>query len=186
MIQENWGHNLHSNLLINIWFKLKALKKELKELNAKYFQGIPKRIEDAQNVLDATQKLLASDPLNLKLIEGEKVCLASLEKLSTIEENIWLQKFRANWIQLGDSNTKFFHAYTKERKGQNHIKYLISADGNKIQNHHQIKEEVRDFYLQLMGSAATSLPMVDQKCSPARTYISKSSSRPSLFRYHNT
>jgi hypothetical protein len=54
--------------------------------------------------------------LNSDLIEEEKRCLSSLEKWSTIEEKIWLKKFRANWIQLGDSNTKLFHAYAKKRK----------------------------------------------------------------------
>ena len=29
LIQEKWGQKLHTNLLINIWFKLKALKKDL-------------------------------------------------------------------------------------------------------------------------------------------------------------
>ncbi|XP_013447034.2 uncharacterized protein [Medicago truncatula] len=111
LIQEKWGHNLHSNQLINIWFKLKALKKELKELNTKYFQGITKKIEDARNALATAQKQLNTDPLNSDFIEVEKGCMSSLEMWRTIEEKIWLQKSRANWIQLGDSNTKFFHAY---------------------------------------------------------------------------
>jgi hypothetical protein len=81
---------------------LKSLKKDLKELNTRYFQGIPKMVEDARNALDAAQKKLNSNPLNTDLIEDEKGCLSSLEVS------------KASWIQLGDSNAKFFHADAKE------------------------------------------------------------------------
>nr|ABD33261.1 RNA-directed DNA polymerase (Reverse transcriptase) [Medicago truncatula] len=100
--------------------------------------------------------------MNPDLIEAEKICLSSLEKWSTIEEKIWMQKSRANWIQLGDSNTKFFHAYAKERRCQNNIKFLITEDGTRIDKHNLIKEEIRGFYLKLMGSSVDSLPMVDK------------------------
>jgi hypothetical protein len=93
---------------------LKSLKKDLKELNTRYFQGIPKMVEDARNALDAAQKKLNSNPLNTDLIEDEKGCLSSLEVWSSLEEKIWLQKSKASWIQLGDSNAKFFHADAKE------------------------------------------------------------------------
>ncbi|XP_024638626.1 uncharacterized protein [Medicago truncatula] len=162
LIQEKWGPNLHTNLLTNIWFKLKALKKDLKELNSTHFQGIAKKVEDARTALVDVQRQLSSDPMNLDLIEAEKVCLSSLEKWSTIEEKIWMQKSRANWIQLGDSNTKFFHAYAKERRCQNNIKFLITEDDTRIDKHNLIKEEIRGFYLKLMGSSVDSLPMVDK------------------------
>jgi len=100
--------------------------------------------------------------LNPDHIEAEKLCLSVLEKWSTIEEKIWSQKSRANWIQLGDSNTKIFHAYAKERRCQNNIKFLITEDGTRIDKHYLIKEEIRGFYLKLMGSSVGSLPMVDR------------------------
>lgn len=85
-----------------------------------------------------------------------------LEKWSNIEEKIWQQKSRASWVQLGDSNTKHFHAYVKERQSQNSIKLLVKNDGSRVQTQQQIKDDVRSFYMQIMGSAASELPMVDQ------------------------
>lgn len=81
---------MHTNLLTNIWFKLKALKKDLKELNSTHFQGTTKKVEDARTALVDVQRQLSSDPMNLDLIEAEKVCLSSLKKWSTIEEQIWI------------------------------------------------------------------------------------------------
>lgn len=73
LIQDKWGQNLHSNLLINIWRKLKALKEDLKELSTKYFQDTTKKVEDARNALTVAQSHFSSDPLNSDLIEEEKM-----------------------------------------------------------------------------------------------------------------
>lgn len=95
------------------------------------------------------------------LIAEEKETLRELEIWSNIEENIWKQKSRISWVQLGDANTTYFHAYAKERQSQNSIKRLIRSDGTRIQSQQQIKDEVRNFYKDLMGSAAPEIPMVD-------------------------
>lgn len=86
----------------------------------------------------------------------KRFCLWSL-----IEEKIWQQKSRATWINVGDANTKFFHAFAKERMNQNSIRVLYKTDGSKVQNQQGIKDEVVRFYRSLMGTAANSLPMVD-------------------------
>lgn len=72
------------------------------------------------------------------------------------------KKSRVDWISLGDSNTKFFFAYMKERQSQNAIKVLIRADGTRCHTQEMIKAEVVHFYIQLMGSAAYELPMIDK------------------------
>lgn len=40
------------------------------------------------------------------------------------------QKSRDPWVELGDSNTNYLHAYVKERKNQNCIRFLIRDDGS--------------------------------------------------------
>lgn len=46
------------------------------------------------------------------LLEKEKI--QKLEKWSNIEESILKQKARTKWIQLGDTNNKFFSAALKK------------------------------------------------------------------------
>lgn len=48
---------------------------------------------------------------------------------SGIEERVWQQKSRVTWINLGDANTKFFHAFTKDRLSHNAIKSLTTDGG---------------------------------------------------------
>lgn len=45
------------------------------------------------------------------------------------EEIYWQQKNIINWVKFGDRNTRFFHAATKNRRAQNHIKSLVDDDG---------------------------------------------------------
>lgn len=85
-----------------------------------------------------------------------------LEKWSTLEEKVWHQKSRVTWIQLGESNTRFFHAHVKQRRSQNSIKLLFQHYGTKLKLQDQIKKEIIMFYQPLMGSDADSLPMVDR------------------------
>lgn len=55
-----------------------------------------------------------------------------LEKWSKIEEQIWQQKSSVDWINLGDSNTKFFHAYAKIRQHSNAIHRILRPDGTAV------------------------------------------------------
>lgn len=86
--------------------------------------------------------------------------LKELEKWSLIEERIWKQKARIDWLQLGDSNTKL--AYAQMRQNAKGIHRLERADGTICLGHHFIKEEIRNFYMKLMGTAAVELTMVDK------------------------
>ncbi|KAH6801336.1 hypothetical protein C2S52_001800 [Perilla frutescens var. hirtella] len=137
------------------------LKQPLKNINKLHFRNIPEKITRIREELKAIQSQLIQDKLNEILITEEKRLLAEIEKWNKVEESIWKQKFRVNWIKFGDSNTKYFHVYAKARQNCKAIKMLIKMNGDRCTTQSQIKEEIRTFYLNLMGSAAERLPMVD-------------------------
>lgn len=56
-------------------------------------------------------------------LEGRRNTLLS-EK-----EETWRLKSRAIWLECGDDNTKFFHAYSRGRKAANTIWSLKDEDG---------------------------------------------------------
>ena len=57
-------------------------------------------------------------------MEGRRSTLL-LEK-----EETWRLKSRALWLECGDDNTKFFHAYARGRKVENTIWNLQDEEGN--------------------------------------------------------
>lgn len=74
------------------------------------------------------------------------------------------------WIKLGDGNTKFFHNYAKSRQSGKGIPCLTREDGTKCTTQAELKAEVRSFYVNLMGTTADELPMVDKEVI-ARGYL---------------
>lgn len=68
------------------------------------------------------------------------------------------QKSKAQWIKLGESNTKYFLAIVKDRTQRKNITELTSLAGDLLIDAKAIKEEIMSFYKGLIGSVAHSLP----------------------------
>lgn len=97
------------------------------------------------------------------LVIKEKETLMQLEKWSLIEESILRQKSRAQWIQLGDSNSKYFAAVMKERCHRKQIKELKSLQGGQLlSDPNELKEEIVSFYKGLMGTSNSTLKAVNK------------------------
>lgn len=162
ILKENWHTTRTGCLLRDVWLQCKKLKKPLKELNARWYVKTHDRVSDIRQQLKGIQLRRQQNLTDATLIVEEKRLLGELERWSNIEERIWQQKARIDWLKLGDSNTKFFHAYARMRRNTNAIHRLIRGDGSVCLGQAQIKQEILHFYKQLMGSAADELKMVDK------------------------
>lgn len=91
----------------------------------------------------------------------ERETKQQMEKWDNIEENIFRQKSRVQWLQLGDSNTVFFFANMKNRISQNRIKSLINANGILIQGQDEINAEITNYYKGLLGAVADQFPSIN-------------------------
>ncbi|KAA3458512.1 reverse transcriptase [Gossypium australe] len=58
-------------------------------------------------------------------------------------EVYWEQRARANWLQLGDKNTAYFHKCATVRKWTNSISKLVADDGRGIGNDRKALEGIR-------------------------------------------
>ncbi|KAH0746203.1 hypothetical protein KY285_007860 [Solanum tuberosum] len=68
-----------------------------------------------------------------------------------IEENIYKQKSRVQWLKLGDDNNAYFFASMKGRKAQNQITMLTIEDDTVIREATYITKEAVGFYKKLLG-----------------------------------
>nr|XP_009799121.1 PREDICTED: uncharacterized protein LOC104245233 [Nicotiana sylvestris] len=89
--------------------------------------------------------------------EEEKELKKQLEKWITIEESIYKQKSRNQWLKLADHNTAFFFASMKNRVNQNKIRSLQNTAGEIIQSREAIEMEIVGFYKGLLRAAAHSI-----------------------------
>lgn len=58
------------------------------------------------------------------------------------------------WMQFGDKNTTFFHAYASERKKRNTIQKLRKEDGSWVEKAEQLKEYISNYFFSLFTSTA--------------------------------
>lgn len=127
VVREHWGRDYSHNLLRAVWRNCMRLKEPIKKINTQWFVKTKERLEDIRHNLQQVQHLLSGNPSD-ELLHDEKRLLVELEKWSKIEENIWQQKSKIDWLTLGDANTIFFHVYTKVRQHTNAIHRLVRAD----------------------------------------------------------
>ncbi|XP_075103819.1 uncharacterized protein LOC142178376 [Nicotiana tabacum] len=114
IVASMWNSHSTQGTLKSVWTRLKDLKLALKALNSRKFRGITQKIEKARIDLRVIQEQISLN-CNDDLLDMEKKTLLNLEKWSLIEESVLQQKARARWIQLKDSNSKYFTAVMKDR-----------------------------------------------------------------------
>lgn len=78
-----------------------------------------------------------------------KLYLEAKEKLNEIlkqEEDYWRQRAKIFLLQDGDTNTKFFHAMATTRKKNNHVMFLETDTGERVEDHEGMCQIVKDYF----------------------------------------
>ena len=75
-----------------------------------------------------------------------------LDRLEHQKDTHWKQRAHVKWLQAGDRNTSFFHAFASERKRRNTIKRLKRDDGSLIDNVEQLKEHIANYFFSIFSS----------------------------------
>lgn len=70
-----------------------------------------------------------------------------------MEEDHWKIRYRINWLNEGDANTKFFHLSVLNRRRKNKISYFKDNSGNWIMDHNAIVSHTVTFFQNMYTSA---------------------------------
>jgi hypothetical protein len=84
----------------------------------------------------------------------------SLHSLSRVQTSINWQKARANWLNDGDTNSKFFHASLSARGRRNSIQ-LINVDGVQVEGVHDIRTAVFNHFSSHFRTIGVERPGVE-------------------------
>ena len=147
LVASVWNIHVEGNPQFILNQKLKFLKTRLKtwikevfgnlKTNTTWikevFGNLKTNISTTENNILLLQESMDSVPLDpTKSALGLARC--TLKNLLQAEETHWKQKSRANWLQEGDRNTKFFHLAAKIRGSKNRID-KVEFKGISIDSH---------------------------------------------------
>jgi hypothetical protein len=79
----------------------------------------------------------------------------NVHQLLEQEELRWKQREKINWLQHGDKNTKFFHAYTNQRWKTNSICAICDVGRNRWEEPNKIGRAFVDYFTSLFTSEGT-------------------------------
>lgn len=96
-------------------------------------------------------------------------------KLLQQEESFWKQRAKQYWLQGGDCNSKFFHAYASNRKKKNQITQLKDDCGQWRNWENGLGNLIESFYGNLFTSNTVEMTEVidsiEEKISPAQNQM---------------
>ena len=75
-----------------------------------------------------------------------------IENLMKLEESIWNQRVKSDWLKYGDQNTKYFHYRSSERNKRNFIVGLEDEGGAWIENEGRVGDMIVNYYSGLFTS----------------------------------
>ncbi|XP_021769725.1 uncharacterized protein LOC110733967 [Chenopodium quinoa] len=153
-----WQALISGSAMSTVWHKLKRVKSALKSLNTQKFGDVNAKVEAAHNLLISIQHQISEDVTNTELQVKELEAIEAVKKWVGIQESIYKQKSRVDWLQLGDGNNKYFFSVMKHRQSRNRIDSLYTDQDILLRTPADIEEELTGFYKNILSSKAISLP----------------------------
>ncbi|KAJ4910603.1 Uncharacterized protein Rs2_05224 [Raphanus sativus] len=154
MVCENWfSFNVIGSAMFRVSKKLKMLKKHIKDFSRLTYSGIERKTEEAHDKLLQVQASLMNSPTSA-LASEELKALKEWEVLAKAETEFFFQRSRVNWLEFGDGSSRLFHRYAATRQAINHIHFLTSDDGQRIDSQSGIVQSCVDYFSDLLGSAS--------------------------------
>ncbi|GJS24288.1 hypothetical protein Tco_0452920 [Tanacetum coccineum] len=131
LVDSNWTRHVDGHNMFKVMTKLKLLKKPMRKLL--HDQGnLHERVEKLQMELDTVQKALDSNPADPILEEEDGAYVQAFNEAKLDEERFLKQKAKVEWIDVGDSNSAYFHKSIKCRNQQSRIKLILNSDNVEI------------------------------------------------------
>ncbi|KAL9685630.1 hypothetical protein QQ045_023081 [Rhodiola kirilowii] len=129
--------------------KLMLLQDHLTKWNRTKFGNVQAKIKDLKVKLE---EMSGKERTELS-IQQEHQLTSDLDDWLHREEILWRQRSRALWLDDGDNNSKYFHAYASSRKKLNSITRLIDGTGEATTDPGRIKDIITQHYRGFFGQS---------------------------------
>ncbi|KAJ8431921.1 hypothetical protein Cgig2_016354 [Carnegiea gigantea] len=112
IVRSVWNTPIQGTKMIIISKKLEMMQHPLRKLNKDVFGDVQVQYATARNVLNDIMACIQHQPQNEQLYKAEKSAMVMV--------HTWKQRLK-NWVNLDDTNDKFFHAKLRQRHHLNRI-----------------------------------------------------------------
>ena len=146
-----FSFNVTGSGMFRVATKLKLLKKIIRGFSRQNYSGIEKKTAEAHEKLLQAQEAMLYSP-SIPNATSELTAQQNWEELSSAEAAFFYQRSRINWLALGDGSTTLFHRYAESRQAYNHIHFLFSESGERVESQSGIQEICVDYFSELLGS----------------------------------
>ncbi|GJR55416.1 hypothetical protein Tco_1405937 [Tanacetum coccineum] len=126
-ILSEWNSQVNGHFMFQVVKKMRMLNKPLRKLL--HDQGnLHDHVNRLRVELDEVQIAIDKDPYNEALNDEEVVYLTTFNEAKIDEEQFLKQKAKIEWLEVGDSNSAYFHKSIKSRNQRSRIEVIRNAD----------------------------------------------------------
>nr|GEU79165.1 hypothetical protein [Tanacetum cinerariifolium] len=118
---------LDGNYMYQVVSKLKLLKKPIRKLLHDY-GNLHERANKLRLELDEVKKALDLNPVDVNLREEEAIYVQAFNDAKLDEERFLKQKAKIEWLEVGDSNSAYFHKTIKSQYQKCRIDVIINEN----------------------------------------------------------
>lgn len=150
--------------------KLHSISQFIERWGHRFFNKFKEKLKLHKSIIDALKDLTDEASVKQYLHENEK-----LNELLMQEELYWKQRAKLFWLQEGDDNTRFFHASAFAKKKTNHISFLETEDGTRVEDTKGMCTILKEYFLKVFGDSNNTI-MHENLFSP-RTVTTEQNNR---------
>ncbi|XP_061993561.1 uncharacterized protein LOC133711457 [Rosa rugosa] len=146
LVEHIWNQSLNTNHLLNFVTIAGQFSSQAQNWNKNVYGNLFRKLEDLNERSSLIQQQLMMSPMSNYLQVQDLQVREELLVLYKDEELFWAQKAKANWLKLGDRNTRFFQAQVNIRKKSNLITRIQDSSVNWATADHDIADIlIQDF-----------------------------------------
>ena len=148
-IHEAWDNFSTADLRGNVLLKVSNYQTHLSEWNKKVFGNVQRTLEKKRRELEQAEHVAAWGGGCGRLKELN----AEIRRLTDMEDCMWNQRAKVDWLHDGDKNTKYFHCRSTERNKRNYISGLENELGFWVEEESQIGGMLVQYFSNLFTSS---------------------------------
>ncbi|CAK8572403.1 unnamed protein product [Lathyrus sativus] len=128
IVRASWNKPIGRILMYILWQKLQRLKPDLVKFD-KSMSNVKQQVEKSRLDLEKAQNDLLQNRMDITIIDKVKTCIENVIRWNEVEESIFMQRAKFDWLRMGDGNNAYYYATIKTKHHNRSMSMLQNVDG---------------------------------------------------------